>query len=287
MGWETRNGSGSYYVRKVREGKQVRSEYLGSNAFGSMLAKWDDEDRAVGRCCRHSFAPQRARLKIVEGLTAAFCKAVAAACADVLTEAGYQRHKRGPWRKKRMAKQIASKEAAGEPESGDLVARRREAARAGSTDPAACQALYQIMDGDGRSQAFVEQITSPAQQLLLLEENLLVREAYTRQMVALRSELGADTAPALERLLIERIVLCGHALQKAELSHARFRLQDRQTMAEGNYLDLALERAQKRYLAAIQALATVRKLKLPDTVQAVQVNIGDKQINVVQHSRQE
>jgi hypothetical protein len=38
-----------------------------------------------------------------------------------------------------------------------------------------------------------------------------------------------------------------------------------------------IERAQRQYLAAIRALAPVRKLGVP----AVQVNIGEKQINVV------
>ncbi len=37
-----------------------------------------------------------------------------------------------------------------------------------------------------------------------------------------------------------------------------------------------VERAQRRYLAAIKALAQVRRLGVP----ALQVNIGDKQINV-------
>jgi hypothetical protein len=41
-------------------------------------------------------------------------------------------------------------------------------------------------------------------------------------------------------------------------------------------LDNDIERAQRRYLGAIKALAQVRKLGVP----AVQVNIGEKQINM-------
>ena len=43
-----------------------------------------------------------------------------------------------------------------------------------------------------------------------------------------------------------------------------------------------IDRAQKRFLSAIKALALVRRLQLP----AVQVNIGEKQMNIVAQGRQ-
>ncbi len=48
------------------------------------------------------------------------------------------------------------------------------------------------------------------------------------------------------------------------------------SQANDTFHQQRIERAQRRYLAAIKALAQVRKLGVP----AVQVNIGDKQINV-------
>jgi hypothetical protein len=44
----------------------------------------------------------------------------------------------------------------------------------------------------------------------------------------------------------------------------------------GTYYQRSLERAQKRYLAAIKTLAQVRKLAVP----VLQVNIARKQVNV-------
>ena len=48
------------------------------------------------------------------------------------------------------------------------------------------------------------------------------------------------------------------------------------TMAQGDYHQRTVERAQRRYLAAIKALARVRRLLTP----AVQVSIADQQINI-------
>jgi hypothetical protein len=49
------------------------------------------------------------------------------------------------------------------------------------------------------------------------------------------------------------------------------------------YHQKAIGLAQKRYLDAIKALAQIRKLQIPPTLQ---VNIGEKQINVVGSSAQ-
>ena len=49
------------------------------------------------------------------------------------------------------------------------------------------------------------------------------------------------------------------------------------TMEQGEHYEQRRERAHKRYLGAIKALAEVRKLNLPD----VHLNAIDKQINVV------
>jgi hypothetical protein len=52
--------------------------------------------------------------------------------------------------------------------------------------------------------------------------------------------------------------------------------QDSMSLQLGTYYQRCITSAQKRYLAAVKALALVRKLALP----ALQVNIADKQVNV-------
>ncbi len=48
------------------------------------------------------------------------------------------------------------------------------------------------------------------------------------------------------------------------------------TLAQGDYHQRRIDRAHRRYLASIKALAQVRRLLTP----AVQVNIAERQINV-------
>ncbi len=104
--------------------------------------------------------------------------------------------------------------------------------------------------------------------------NDVVAEAVGREAAALRRELaGPDTSP-LERLLVGRIVACWLQLHYAEARYAQN--LGSLTMAQGDYHQRTIERAQRRYLAAIKALAQVRRLAIP----AVQVNIGERQINV-------
>ena len=68
---------------------------------------------------------------------------------------------------------------------------------------------------------------------------------------------GAAPTP-LERLLTERVVLCWMALHHAELVYAQ-RLGTL-TLEQGAYLQERLARFQKMYLAAIKALAQLRRV---------------------------
>jgi hypothetical protein len=90
--------------------------------------------------------------------------------------------------------------------------------------------------------------------------NLLHQEALTRKLDRLRAEVaGPDPAP-LERLLAERVAACWLHLHHLELLYAQ---RDSLTVAHGAYFHRSIDRAHARYLAAIKALAQVRKLAVP------------------------
>ncbi len=99
MGWETRGGK-SYYYRKERDGRRVRSVYLGSGDTARLIAQLDglqtdeqEEHRAIARIERAQWQAQDAELdalsKIVDEVTAA-----------TLIAQGFHQHKR-QWRRKR------------------------------------------------------------------------------------------------------------------------------------------------------------------------------------------
>jgi hypothetical protein len=105
-------------------------------------------------------------------------------------------------------------------------------------------------------------------------ENEIVKEAIHRRLDGLRNELLGEVPGALERLLVERILVCWLQVHHADAACGPSR--GSLPLSHAEYLQRRLDRAQRRYLAAIRALAVVRRLQVP----VVQVNIADRQVNV-------
>jgi hypothetical protein len=100
-------------------------------------------------------------------------------------------------------------------------------------------------------------------------KNLIFKEATARKLKVMREELAGEKASPLQRLLVERIVLCWLSLYDVEIRFAR--MKDL-TIPQATYWQDRIDRAHRRYLTAIKAPATVRKMALP----ALQVNVAKK-----------
>jgi hypothetical protein len=101
MGWETRRGGGSYYTRSRKVGSRIIREYVGTGLVAELAAEQDAEARAEKLAERERLQHEAARWasakvpmtelsELLDGLTAA-----------ALIAAGYHRHHRGAWRKRR------------------------------------------------------------------------------------------------------------------------------------------------------------------------------------------
>jgi hypothetical protein len=108
------------------------------------------------------------------------------------------------------------------------------------------------------------------------EKNLAVQEVYTRKLDAMGRELSGQEPSPLERLLVERIVMCWLHLYYAEAIYVQ-NMGDF-TLGQADFHQRRITKAPNRYLSAIRTLVQVRRLGIP----AVQVNIGDQQVNVAQ-----
>jgi hypothetical protein len=108
--------------------------------------------------------------------------------------------------------------------------------------------------------------------------NLVLVEAAERKMREMRDELAGPSPSPLERLLVERILACWVQMNYLDAIYAQ-RMASGEAVAweahEGH--QRRQDRAHGRFLSAVKTLALVRRLGLP----ALQVNIGDKQVNVV------
>jgi hypothetical protein len=96
-----------------------------------------------------------------------------------------------------------------------------------------------------------------------------------KKLEDLRSQLLADSASPIERLLVGRVAVTWLALAVGEGVYHRPLAGGLDSFEEELHLK-RVERAQRRHLAAVKTLAQVRKLGTP----VVQVNVAEKQINL-------
>jgi hypothetical protein len=92
---------------------------------------------------------------------------------------------------------------------------------------------------------------------------LPIREAVSRQMVELRSQLLSTAQSELEKLLIDRIVISWVEVYTADAFFVERLGKDTSIGSSTLAAQKVLDRAQQRYLNAIRTLATVQKLARP------------------------
>ncbi len=101
MGWESRKRGGRYYTRSRREGDRVVREYIGGGKLGQAVAFLDRKARDErARQAQRERAARDEDAALV-ALVDEFDRAVRALVAAELVAAGYHRHHRGAWRRKR------------------------------------------------------------------------------------------------------------------------------------------------------------------------------------------
>ena len=110
---------------------------------------------------------------------------------------------------------------------------------------------------------------------------VLLSELVKDRRDTLQAELGYAQALPAEKLLIAEVVLCWLRHYLAELRYTDSTANKGRTMEQGEYWERRVAATQRRYLRAIETLARVGKLLRSVTVQ---VNIGDKQVNVAGRS---
>ena len=96
----------------------------------------------------------------------------------------------------------------------------------------------------------------------------------------LKKDFGYKDAPAIEKLLIEQIIVCWVLLQKSQMQYAVAQRRG-PALPDADYWERRVSAANTRFLRASETLARVRKLS---GLGVVQVNIGAQQVNVAQGS---
>ncbi len=295
MGMETR-GNSRYYYRKERQGSRVISTYLGTGATADLIAECESLRRVEEARVRANIKREQRTINEQAMLVLGTEADVRGLVRAVLLACGFYQHKR-QWRR-RMQQDIATIEqlpAAVAPQGNDGWPALRAAldlqptptgkgGKVTKADEAAAeqqrvQAVRQVLRDYPNLWNRARRMISNAEKTLIervTPHEGLAREFLETGMKGMRRELGYDTAPMLEKLLIEQIALAWLDWDAVQQGYARNAVGSH-SVSSGTYWDRRVTGAQARYLRALEALARVRRLAMP---QPLQVNIGGQQVNV-------
>jgi hypothetical protein len=112
-------------------------------------------------------------------------------------------------------------------------------------------------------------------EVMTKEGDLAAKELIRCQLEGMREQIADKNCSALERLLSERVVLTWLEVQYFESLYAKN--MRNLTIAQAEHHQKRLDRAHRRHLSAIRALAQIRKLLKGGAI--TQINIAEKQIN--------
>jgi hypothetical protein len=101
VGWKTINGR-RYLYRSVRAGGRVRSEYIGKGEVAELIARKEAVERDRREWERYKDREEREEVDRVERAMDDLVADARRAAADALSAAGYHRHHRCEWRKRRV-----------------------------------------------------------------------------------------------------------------------------------------------------------------------------------------
>jgi hypothetical protein len=146
--------------------------------------------------------------------------------------------------------------------------------RAQDGDRDALPVLRRVLDEAPRIARFVDLARALERSIVkrMSGDDVFTQEAIPRNLKAMRKEIAGDSPSALERLLAERITVCWLELQYFQALYAQN--LDNLSITQSDYHQRRIDKAHRRYLSSIKALAQIRKMG-----PAVQINIAEKQIN--------
>lgn len=266
MGIETRR-NGQYYYRKVRHNGKVRSVYLGSGAMALAL------DRTAQRMQAERADEQAARraIRAAEQATDRTACQIAAAAREiaalVLLGTGHHRHG-GVWRLRRRTIQMSEpliKQAERDAPKLSLaeakaLMRRCDVVDAAPEDLARLRALLRVRSANHTETGSL--IRNALDRVLHeLPATALVRELSADHIERRRCELGYFEAPALERPLIDHLLLCEARMGLVE-QHYSAMLQGSISLDVARYWEHRLSATQQRYLRAVETLARIRRVRV-------------------------
>jgi hypothetical protein len=145
--------------------------------------------------------------------------------------------------------------------------------RARAGDPEALPELRRTLEHAPTAAAFFDlsACVRAAWLRLVAGNDLLLRDLAARELDQLRAALLGPAPTAVERLLADRVAVAWLQVQEADL-----RLTADRDGRAGEAPQRRADHATRRFLAAVRALTTVRRLSAP----ACQVHVTERLVNI-------
>ena len=248
-----------YYYRSMRRGGKVVREYVGrrSDPVVGVLIEAEQLQRAEARAAMEMTNQEQAQYIVAErALLRLLCR------LDFLSHLGkVARDSWPPIPRTRVPDGDDQPMAKADPTRGNIGITRDEfdalVERADEGDAAARQELKMLLRACPRLLKAVADLPRYAEDKLvqlIAGKSAPFAEGIRGKLTELREELGFSWSPPLERLLIERVVITWLDCQFAHMAE----LQPRTRKADTKFWQQCHNRADRRYLRALKALAMVR-----------------------------
>jgi hypothetical protein len=104
MGWEKRDRGGLYYTRSKKIGGRVVREYVGGGILGHIAALQDAQESRRREEEAALWNEERDKLEALVAPVEDLCEVAEILYRAALLTAGFRRHQRGGWRRKRDVK---------------------------------------------------------------------------------------------------------------------------------------------------------------------------------------
>jgi hypothetical protein len=167
--------------------------------------------------------------------------------------------------------------------AGNLPALRDLLTRAAKGDETTVPLVRELLAHSNAPDEFGADLAKQIERALVnarAGEDLFYREVLLKKLADMRAELAGPSPTPLEGLLVRRVVTCWLHLHDIELRLVQARGL---TVSQAEHKQRSLDRAHRRFLSAIKALAAVRRLAMPVLLAQVnvagQMNVGQQRVN--------
>lgn len=264
MALETTKTGRTYYYRGRRDGDRVIRVYIGAGDVAHAAAEHDERRRAQIAAVRRSIDDMHQAIEKQLRPVRDANNYIGHACDAILLDAGFHRHDRGPWLRKKGKVEMIKPTSAKPTKLPTQEEFKSVTDQANAGDSKALARLRQLLDDNPaiwRSLGDLPRYAREAMLATIAGKDESVRESLRRSADELLQRLTKESSSAIEKLAADRIVanwlechfvdMLNPLPQGATIKQQRFHMQLKSS-------------AQRRYDASLRSLATLKKLLAPE-----------------------